>query len=316
MLDSAKGGFMRVPLSLMLAALILLVIAWVSIAGPSKNSIAEASPTTTESIVKPKPAPMTLWEEPLDVDPPEQTLYIPPPEFPNKEQLVLIGRIADGIWKERTYKGKTPYFVCGEAHKDEAAKEKAMEVAYHVVRAAWLASDDRRTLNVWGWAGTLLNEGGMDICTLGMNPRKAAYKLGVLKPRRRTLSHTKEDVIRAINHPRMKALFKTYDLGMGQTLDIYYRRWAKREGIEGVPEDLLEWKGFYWQAIYMHGLAVRHNTDRPWMYWPGYRAPWKDYRVYQHARKLGATKEEIGPITPGDWNKPKHYGVSALVESL
>jgi hypothetical protein len=306
---------MRVPLCLMLGALLLMAVTWVTVVATASDNLAAASPTHTGSTVA-EEFPVTPYEEPLDIDPPEQTLFELPPEFPNAEQLRIIGRIAEGIYKERTMKGHTPYFFCGEAYKGEEAKDLATEVAYHVVKAAWEASTDDQELNVWGWAGTLLNEGGMDICTLGMNPRKAAYLLGILEPRRLTVSHTKEDVLRAINHDKMKSLFKTYDLGMGQTLDSHYKRWMRMEGKPCKPEDLLEWEGFYWQAKYMHSLAVKFNTDRPWMYWPGYRAPWKDFRVTQHAKKLGAKPEEIGAVTPGNHKKPQNYGRAQVLISL
>jgi len=289
---------MKVVVSLMMCTLIMLGVAWLSVAESSAGS--ETSEQTTEPLTY----PTTEWDEPLDIDPLPSTELQMPPEFPDLDQLRIIGRIADGILKQRTLKGAIPYWFCGEPYEDEAAKDLAMEVAYHVVRSAWLASDDRRTLNVWGWAGTLLNEAGMDLCTLGLNPRRTAYRLGLLKPRRLTVSHTKEEILRVIKHPRMLNLHSTYDLGMAQTLDKYYKNWLRAERIEGSPDDLLEWKGFYWQATYMHGLAIKHETDRPWAYWPGHKAAWKDHRVSKHARLLGATLEEIGPTIPGIKTKP------------
>ena len=240
-------------------------------------------------------APTSQWCELDGWCPPP---HVPGPataevDFPRAEHLRLIGRLAEGIYKVRTMGGKVPYWYCGMPHRGTLARDLAMTVAWHTVRAAHLASDERRELNVWGWAGTLSNEGGFDICSLGTNPRRLAYRLGVLTPRRLTLSHTKDDVRRAITDPRMESRCRTYDLGMAQTLDTHYRRWLRRNHQQGDKTDLLEWKGFYWQATYMHSLAVLHETDRPWMYWPGYRAPWKDKRVTRHARLLGATKEEI-----------------------
>ena len=241
------------------------------------------------------PPPTTTWCETDGWCPPE---FVPGPTtedvaFPRPEHLKLIGRIADGIYKVRTRKGTVPYWYCGAPHRGELARDLAMTVAWHTVRAAHLARDERRTLNVWGWAGILSNEGGFDICSLGTNPRRLAYRLGVLTPRRLTLSHTKDDIRRAITDPKMEARCRSYDLGMAQTLDTHYRKYLRREGLEGDKRDLLEWKGFYWQAVYMHELAVLYNTDRPWLYWPGYRAEWKHEKVRRHARRLGATRSEI-----------------------
>jgi len=297
------------------AVLAVAALLW-AVAGASAYPAQTAmiTPPSSQEVLAPAhqeqvEEPYCWQEEPL-ADPLPVTEYVEPPTFPSKEQLRIIGRLAEGIYKVRTMKGNAPYWFCGEAYEGAEAKNLATTVAWHVVKSADEASDDRRTLNVWGWAGTLLNEGGMDLCTLGMNPRKAAYRLGILKKRKRSLSHTKDEVLEAIRHEKMKDLFSTYDLGMAQTLDIHYRKWLKWEGKYGSAEDLLEWKGLYWQATYMHGLAINYDTDRPWLYWPGRRSPWKDYRVVQHAKRLGATQEEIGPITPGDWKKPKCYPLS------
>jgi len=300
--------------SFALIAAFVAIVAGATSAPTNSMPIAVDAPEEIAPLPLVKAEPSFCWlEEPI-ADPLPMTEYVEEPTFPNAKQLRLIGRIAEGIYKNRTRKGNAPYWFCGEPYRDEEAKDLAMTVAYHVVRSAWEASDDRRTINAWGWAGLLLNEGGMDLCTLGLNPRKAAYQLGVLKPRKLTVSHTKEEVLSAINHDSMKKLFRTYDLGMGQTLDLHYRAWLKDERRQGEPADLIEWKGFYWQAIYLHDLAVSYDTDRPWLYWPGYRAPWKDARVTRHARALGATPEDIGPITPGDWKKPTTRMVRGYAE--
>jgi hypothetical protein len=237
---------------------------------------------------------VTEYEEPLDVDPPPVTEYVAPPEFPSAAQLKLIGRLSEGIYKNRTHKGEThPYWFCGEPHRGEPAKALAVEVAWHIVRSAWKASDERYEINVWMWAGLINNESGFDPCAFGTNPRTVAYRIGVLKRRRLTVSHTREQVIEAITNPRMKSLFRAFDLGMGQTLDVYYLKWLAREGLEGEPADLLEWKGFYWQAQYMHSLAIERRTKRPWMFWPGYRAKWKHAKVKLFARGLGARRDEL-----------------------
>lgn len=298
------------------AALAVVALFW-AVAGASAHqpqTIMAPPPQVSAEVLSPahleQQEDQHCWMEESLADPLPVTEYVEPKTFLSKEQLRTIGRLAEGIYKARTMKGTVPYWFCGEAYEGAEAKNLAMTVAWHVVKSADEASDDRRTLNVWGWAGTLLNEGGMDLCTLGMNPRKAAYHLGILKKRRRTLSHTKAEVLKAIHNTQMKGMFKTYDLGMAQTLDRHYKYWLKCERKQGGPEDLLEWRGLYWQAVYMHGLAVDYDTDRPWMYWPGYRAPWKDYRVTQHARRLGATPEEIGPVTHGDRKKPKCYPLS------
>ena len=294
---------MRVPVSLMLGTVAALIAGWLFLTGSSAE-VRASTPHTLNTPVKSPVYGRTVLEEPLDIDPLPQTVYVPEPGFPNAEQVKVIGRIAEGIYKERTQNGNLPYWFCGEPYEGVEAKELAMQVAWNVVRSAHLASDDRKEINVWMWAGLLLNEGGMDLCTLGINPRKTAYQYNILKPNKRTVSHTREEVLYAINHEKMKNLFPVFDLGMAQTLDIHYKRYLRDERKEGTPTDLLTWKGFYWQAEYLHDLAIFYDTDRPWTYWPGYKAAWKDFRVSKFARRLGATKEEVGRITPGIWSKP------------
>lgn len=205
-------------------------------------------------------------------------------DFPRYEHLILIGRLTSGVYKAKTYSEKTPFIFCGKVLASDEARDLSAEIAYHVVYSAFLASDERRQINPWGWAGLLSNESGFDLCALGTHPRRYAYKVGALKRKRRTVSHTKLEIISAMNHPRMRR-FPAFDLGMGQTLDSYY---------PGPREDLLEWEGFYWQAEYLHSVAIMYRTNRPWKFWRGRAlAKWKDARVTGYAKRLGAKEGEI-----------------------
>jgi len=282
---------------------LILILATFAIGSAMSRAVEEQSIRGAE--LRAALEPTTEFVEPLDVDPLPVTEFDPIGAlkahgryFPSDDQLKTIGRLADGIYKVRTVKGSVPMWYCGEPYEGDAARELSMTIAWHVVRSAWEASDDRFELSPWLWAGLISTESGFDLCTLGLNPRRAAYRLGVLKPRKRTISHTREEVIRAINDPKLSSLFPRFDLGMGQTLDSHYRAYLRFENKEGKSEDLIEWSGFYWQATYLHGLAVRHQTKRPWAFWPGYRAAWKDAKVTRYARALGATPEEVG--TPID----------------
>jgi len=269
-----------------------LAILWLLIFAPALASGREAEPFDVQL----EGAEQTSgWCELDGWCPPE---YVEGPQtaevdFPRAEHLRTIGRLSDGIWEYYTKRGELPFWTCGEPLRGDQARDKILEVAYNVVRAAHEAGDERHQLNVWGWAGTISTESRFDICALGTNPRKLAYRLHVLKPRRLTVSHTKADIVRAINDPRMEARCRSYDLGMAQTLDTHYRKWLRRNHQQGNKADLLEYRGLNWQAVYMHSLAVTYDTDRPWRYWPGRPSDDKDAKVTRHARRLGATREEI-----------------------
>ncbi len=295
---------MRVPLGLMLGAVALLIAGAVSLVsiGDTTLLVPEEEPqqvrTHRNKLIL---EPMTLLEEPLDIDPEEQTIHVDPPEFPKKEHLKLIGRIAEGIyyWKVGK-KEERPFYFCGEPYRTEEAKDLAVEIAYHFVHATWLVQENMEyNLNVWGALGTSANESSFDLCAFGLYPRKAAYKTldkygkKVLKPNKLTISHSFEEVVKAIHHERMSPKFRTYDLGMLQTLDMFYRQHLKAERLEGKREDLLTWEGFYWQMHYMAKRGKFYDTNRPWRYWPGYNSDTYDKKVTKWAKKLGATNTEI-----------------------
>lgn len=227
----------------------------------------------------------------------------PVPEFvwkPNKKQLKIIGRMAEGIykWKARIRDGKETarYYDCGVWYKGRDAQDRALLWAFNIVRASDEASTDLEVeLNPWGVAGTTANESAFDLCCFGLYPRKAAYQIRVrglegtsriplLQPSRHTVSHKRDDVIAAINHPQLKKKFRTYDLGGLQVLAAYYR---------GPMEKLLTWEGYYWQVRWMAKKIRTYKTKNPWAYWPGHYALWKHKKVVRHARRLGATPAEI-----------------------
>lgn len=296
---------MRVPLGLILCTIILLIVAAVAIASPGSTTVLvpdeETKEVATKIIQEPQLEPMTPYLEPLDIDPEEQTIHVDPPEFPKKEHLKLIGRIAEGIYYLKVgKKEERAFYFCGKPVRTEEAKDLSVEIAYHFVHAAWLVQENMEyDLNVWGALGTSANESSFDLCAFGLHPRQAAYKTydkngkKILKPSRLTISHTFEEVVKAIHHERLSSKFRTYDLGMLQTLDMFYRQHLRAEKLEGKREDLMTWQGFYWQMHYMAERGRFYDTDRPWRYWPGYESEKYDNKVTKWAKKLGATDQEI-----------------------
>jgi len=268
---------------------------------------ARAEPRTPVPSMEPKvvvpcgpDARMTRVREPLSIDPLPSTHMLLKPKFPQPVHLKLIGRMAQGIYKWKTSGETHSYFFCGKPYNGEEAKEQAMLAAFHVVRASWDPETGDTLINPWGIAGTAAKEGQFDVCAFGLHPRLMAYELKtkhgkpVLKRSRLSISHTRAEVIRAMNNPKMEARFSTYDLGVLQVLDTYYIGYLHTEQLKGSREDLLSWEGFYWQVRHhMLEQSRAYGTDRPWMYWPGHRSARYDASVTRYARRLGARSDEI-----------------------
>lgn len=262
---------------------------------PNDVSSSTRIPTNKNSITK------ELKSYDLGLNPQKETVYqefkYVSPKFPNENQLKLIGRLGNGIKKFKMVliKGGN-LFHCGERiTKEEDIEEFAMLWAYHIVKASWEAErnlgDKRRYyVNPWGVAGTVANESSFDLCALGLNPRRAAYELKdrngkpVLKKRKTGISHTREEVLSAINNRQLKKRFKVFDLGGLQTLTKYW---------PGHPKYLLTWEGFYFQVALMAKRGWQYKTKRPWSYWRGRYTLWYDKKVTRRARKLGATVTDL-----------------------
>ena len=269
---------MRIPIALMIASVCaMLVAAAVPLAGGERAE--EETPVF----------PTTVFEDRLDVDPYPVT-EMDERELcagfcPDERQREAMERMADGIWRWKTADGASPWWFCGEPHDGDVA----LGLSKMVVLAIWEAAYEAERVvgvpvNPWGIAGTAANESSFDLCAFGLYPRLEAYERGVLPRNRRTISHTRKAVLRAINDPGLDKAFRAYDLGMLQTLDMYY---------DGPREDLLGWDGFRWQVQHMAQRAAYRKTDRPWMYWPGHRSEAYDRRVTRYARRFGATEDEI-----------------------
>jgi hypothetical protein len=218
-------------------------------------------------------------------------------KFPTDHDWNMMRRMSWGIYKFKTGWGsdaqeRYSWYFCGEKFQGKSARDLADTIAYHIVRASWEASQGPRgAINPWGVLGTMAKESSFDLCALGLYPRKAAYKMPaangkgvVLQPSRVSISHTYEDVVRAINDKGMKKTFFVFDLGALQVLDRFYG---------GKPEFLLTWEGFYWQVKHMNERAYLRSTKSPWAYWKGYYSSSYEYEVVSYARQMGAFDNEI-----------------------
>jgi hypothetical protein len=227
-------------------------------------------------------------------------------EFPNKEQLKLIGRLSEGIKKVALLKGGGKWWNCGETYPDEEVNNAAMKWAYRIVYLAWDYSDkvdaDGIQINPWGIAGTAANESGFDVCALGPWPRKWAYKNKIIKQRRRCISHPYAEIKKTMLHPKgvqrwkisgidaapLHLLWLCNEKGMCQPKF----NWDKLPAIP-LKEVFSLGKGFEYNVRRMRMYARQYRTDAPWTYWPGHKATWYHRKVVKWAHKMGATTKDI-----------------------
>jgi len=225
-------------------------------------------------------------------------------EFPRKHHLALIGRLSEGIYKWKKHHGEVPWYFCGERHSEEESKDLAVEVAFHIVQATWLAERKMQIpVNPWGVAGIAANESRFDRCAFGLYPRLASYEMvgedgePLLEKNRYAASHSEVQVRRAVESPALQAKFKAFDLGLLQVLDVYYFgdvcQHPRSEECRERRMELLTWPGFYWEVEHFADRSRLHRTSRPWMYWPGARSMKYDGKVVRHARLMGASITEI-----------------------
>lgn len=231
--------------------------------------------------------------EPGFLDPLPRTEFAPPRStFPDRDDLRLIGRMAEGILAYKRWRtpGKGIYWMeCGSLYEtEEDLQNAAAQWAYHIVRVA-----RRFELNPWGLAGVCFHESG-DRCGIGPHPRKWAYKTKapwggtLLKPSKKGISHSREEILRMLDTPKAKVRWRQtgMDLGPGQLLSRYYPdRMAEMlsldPGLDMVGEKLR-----YFGRVY--------RTERPWSAWRGKILGWYDRRVTLVARRMGASADEIG----------------------
>lgn len=221
------------------------------------------------------PYPMTVLDEDFD-------LFVP-----NDDQLDLITRLANGIhnWKTRREHG---WWECGEyTERGPETEDRAILLAYHLVKAAKAFSDETVTINVWGLAATIAHESSFDRCAVGPHFRKWAINKKLLKPRRRSISYGEEELLNAMSSPRSKWWFQNtgVDVGYCQLLTRFYKG-TRKEMMDSVI-------GLEICAENFRYRAKRMNTARPWKWWRGYKATWYDDRVTRRALVLGASRDEI-----------------------
>jgi len=207
--------------------------------------------------------------------------------IPTREEVDLIERLAVGIhnWKTTREHG---WWECGEfSETGVETEDKAILIAYRLVRAAHIHSDDQVQVNVWGLAATIAHESSFDRCAVGYHFRRWAIGRKLLKPRTRTISYGEEELLYAMKDPRAAGWFRStgVDVGYCQLLTRFYH---------GNTRDMMDSAmGMDICARQFRQRSERLRTDRPWRWWRGFRCPSYDARVTRRAYALGARPGEI-----------------------
>jgi len=221
------------------------------------------------------------------------------------DRVRLIGRIAHGVRKVGLWKGGGRWWECGERYAPDEELLASIEWANRIVTLAWEYSDRGSTngyqVNPWEIAGVAANECGFDRCALGKWPRRWGYDHGTIKRSRLGISHSYEEIERTLNDPRAENIWKTVGLD-GAPLHVLWRCeagqcWPKfnKEELPPIPmrEVFSLGTGFEYNVREMKKRAIDNRTNRPSMYWKGYKCDWYDEKIRNWEKRLGARPEEV-----------------------
>lgn len=220
-------------------------------------------------------------------------------------RLKLIGRLAQGIRRVAVNKGGGRWWECGATYDDTAEGEAALEWAYRIVTLALEYSDcgseNGYQLNPWEIAAVAANESGFDRCALGKWPRKWGYENGTIKRSRLSISHSYEEIHATLTSKKAgdrwtKVGLDAAPLHVLWRCDTEERCWPKfnREGLPPIPmrEVFSLGMGFEYNVREMKKRAIDNKTQRPSMYWKGYKCDWYDDKIRNWERRLGARAGE------------------------
>lgn len=208
----------------------------------------------------------------------------------SKEYLMKVGRLAKGIRRWHRVRNHGMWWECGMLYSDVGQHNRALEWAKAIVDDVEEVNRSARyKFSFWGVAATIANESGFDSCALGLNPRKRAYQLGILKKQKQGISHTREDVIRVVTHPKMIRWFSATGVDIG-AMQLLSRLWPENYSI---PDMLVMENAVDVGVAEMARRARVHASTQPWAYWRGRYTEWYRLKIIGRARILGATKFEV-----------------------
>jgi hypothetical protein len=223
-------------------------------------------------------AEVSVCEHDFDLDNLPQTLI--PSLDPD------VQRFARGILAWKNGEGNGVWFECGRQYTKAEMEEAAQEYGQHIIRVSRFFN-----INPWGIATTIAKESGFDRCAVGKFTRDWARSKGLLPGRipkhyRRTISHAKDDVLKALDDAEWRRNWRNVDLGLCQILYPRYYR--------GDPADLLSIEpGLDIQVKLMKTWENTYNTDKPWLFWLGHYSTKRQAELQRLARLMGAKKVEI-----------------------
>ena len=196
--------------------------------------------------------------------------------------LSMIGQLSDGVRRIIHARDLGRWYQCGELLSDREQADMALEIVWKLLNEM---EGLGVTVNPWGVLGTMYNESGFDPCALGIGPRKLAYRMSLLTPRRATKSHTAEETLSAIRDPKLKRHFKNsgYDLGLCQVLSRFHRETPLADMLSvdtGIRICVLE----------MQARIRHHKTRVPWRYWRGSETPWYHRKINRWVRIMKGNK--------------------------
>jgi len=199
----------------------------------------------------------------------------------------VVGRLAKGIRLLKEKRDHGVWFYCGKELDEQEKGELSVSIAYHVLLSM---SEHGLDVSPYGVVATAYNESGLDACALGLYPRKWGYKEGILKPRKRTVSHTREEISEFKDNPIVKKQYRRtgIDLGICQILSRFYR--------DQTDDMMTLGAGIGICVREMKSRSLGRKTNTPWLYWRGSETLWYREKIRKRVKLMDPPYGEIDRI--------------------
>lgn len=156
------------------------------------------------------------------------------------------------IDKLKSINGESIY-VCGTK-----LSKQHTEIYYRNIVKIIFRNDDN--INDFDVLAILLQESGLDYCAFGVRPRQYANKKNILRKKRKTISYSKKEIIKAMED----IPFKKFDLGLCQLLvNPYLTQYGTLNDIMSFP------KGLNICINEMINRTKQYKVKHPWQVWNG-----------------------------------------------
>lgn len=160
------------------------------------------------------------------------------------------------------------WFECGHKYTDTEMNTAALEWAvainassnktkeYQLRNGTYVRVDLREAFAI------MQSESKLDRCAVGPHPRIFAYKHGILKRKKNTLSHSLDEIQKAVQDPRFKR--RKADLGPGQIVE-----YLGEMSWDDIKDYLSLSPGICKVFDEMAYRGKFYSTKTPSIYWPG-----------------------------------------------